>query len=394
MRPQKILFVDDEREVTDALMREVRLLCREEQLQPVTASSASEALSYLQEEGNDVAVLISDLKMPGLKGGDFLRVVADRWPDTIPLVLTGNADLDNVQDFLDAGVQSFLTKPWDRDRLALEIRRALKVHDEKRRQKDHRAFVESELARVRKFQDKLLHGQFPHDYRLGIDLHVSSNEDFKFGGDFVDIKRIDDDRLLLVLADVAGHSLDARYVVGLIQAILESDLQPWLDCTKFTPADFAEWFNQKLCSYKPGGDRLFVALMAIEFDLGNHQIRWVNAGQPPFVIEAQAGSGPAFVTAKTKQYPLGVYEKSRYSQEELPFLPGSRLVLLTDSLHPEGLSLLDYDADSYVATVNSCLKMGLDAAETAACLCRDLGLQGRSNDMSLILIEHRRDGTC
>ena len=69
-------------------------------------------------------------------------------------------------------------------------------------------------------------------------------------------------------------------------------------------------------------------------------------------------------------------------------------MLVTDSLHPEGLSLLDYDADSYVSTVSQCLSHHMDASETAACLCRDLGLHATGSDMSLILIEHRHGGTC
>jgi CheY-like chemotaxis protein len=68
MKTQTILFVDDEREVIDALMREVRHLCREEHLLPATAHSAAEALEFLEESGDEVAILVSDLKMPGLKG--------------------------------------------------------------------------------------------------------------------------------------------------------------------------------------------------------------------------------------------------------------------------------------------------------------------------------------
>ena len=388
MKTQTILFVDDEREVIDALMREVRHLCREEHLLPATANSAAEALDILEESGDEVAVLVSDLKMPGLKGGDFLRVVADRWPNTVPLVLTGNAELDHVQDFLDAGVQSFLTKPWDRDRLAFEIRRALKVHQERIHEIEHRTYVEEELKRARRFQDRLIRGQLPRDPRLAIDLHVSISGEFEFGGELVDLKRIDDDRFLLIMADVAGHSLDARYVVALVQAILESDFPDFLKEGRFSPENFADWFNKRLCTVKPGGERLFVALLAMEFDLKCQTIRWVNAGQPPFVVESSAGQGPDFITATSKQYPLGVFEKSLYNQEMLPFPPGARVLLFTDGVHPEGLNLVEYDPDGSMAVIRRCLKERLDASETANYLCHELGLNQKSDDLSLVLIEH------
>jgi|GEM_PF-3010660 hypothetical protein len=388
MKTQTILFVDDEREVIDALMREVRHLCREEHLLPATAHSAAEALEFLEESGDEVAILVSDLKMPGLKGGDFLRVVADRWPKTVTLVLTGNANLDHVQDFLDAGVQTFLTKPWDRDRLALEIRRALQVHQERIDALEHHSYVEEELKRTRRFHDRIARGQLPRDPRLGIDLHSSISGEFEFGGEFVDLKRIDDDRFLLIMADVAGHSIDARYVVALIQAIVESDFPDYLREGNFSPENFADWFNKRLCTVKPGGERLFVALLAMEFDLGCQMIRWVNAGQPPFVVESSAGKGPDFITATSKQYPLGVFDKSIYKQEILPFPPGARVLLFTDGVHPEGLNLVDYDPDGSMAVIRRCLKERLDASETANYLCHELGLNQKSDDLSLVLIEH------
>jgi response regulator RpfG family c-di-GMP phosphodiesterase len=102
----KILLVDDETNILDGLRR---LLGKEFSIE--TATSGEMGLSVLMESG-PFAVVVSDMRMPGMNGVQFLTKVRERWPDTVRLMLTGNADIQTAIDAVNEGcVFRFLTKP-------------------------------------------------------------------------------------------------------------------------------------------------------------------------------------------------------------------------------------------------------------------------------------------
>jgi len=83
-----VLFVDDEPSFTDSLKR----ILRKEPYEILSAGSADEALMIL--DGQVVDVVVSDEKMPGMSGSEFLSIVSKRYPETIRIMLTGHASLD------------------------------------------------------------------------------------------------------------------------------------------------------------------------------------------------------------------------------------------------------------------------------------------------------------
>jgi DNA-binding NtrC family response regulator len=114
------MFVDDEPHVTEGLKRALR----REPYSVLSANSASEALDILKREPVDVVV--SDEKMPGMSGADFLAVVRQKYPDTIRIILTGHATLDAAIHAINGGeIYRFLTKPCNEVDLSVTIRQAL-----------------------------------------------------------------------------------------------------------------------------------------------------------------------------------------------------------------------------------------------------------------------------
>ena len=102
----KILLVDDEINILDGLRR---LLGKEFSID--TATSGEIALNALMESG-PFAVIVSDMRMPGMNGVQFLTTVRERWPESVRLMLTGNADIQTAIDAVNEGcVFRFLTKP-------------------------------------------------------------------------------------------------------------------------------------------------------------------------------------------------------------------------------------------------------------------------------------------
>lgn len=101
----KILLVDDEPNVLKALARLLK------QYHLITANSGEEALSLAEEHVFDL--VISDYRMPGLNGIDFLILFKRRQPDAIRVVLTGFADVEGAQHAInEAEVFRFINKPW------------------------------------------------------------------------------------------------------------------------------------------------------------------------------------------------------------------------------------------------------------------------------------------
>jgi len=115
-----IMIVDDEPPVrellTDAFSREPwEILC---------AGTAEEALDILAQEPVDVVV--SDEKMPGMSGSEFLAVVRQQYPDTIRMILTGHASLESAIRAINEGeIYRFFTKPCNMVDLIVTIRQAL-----------------------------------------------------------------------------------------------------------------------------------------------------------------------------------------------------------------------------------------------------------------------------
>jgi diguanylate cyclase (GGDEF)-like protein len=114
-----LLLVDDEQNIVSALKR----LVRRDGYQILIANSGTDALDILEK--NTVDVIISDQRMPGMTGVEFLSIVKERYPDTIRLMLSGYTELKSVVDAINEGsVFRFLTKPWDDDKLRACIKDA------------------------------------------------------------------------------------------------------------------------------------------------------------------------------------------------------------------------------------------------------------------------------
>lgn len=119
-----ILFVDDEASILRALERTFI----EDDYDVMTACSAEEGLALLCREP-DVRVVVSDYRMPGMDGIEFLRTVGERWPDTVRLVLSGYADTGALASAINEGkIARFIAKPWHSEELRQAVADALRLH--------------------------------------------------------------------------------------------------------------------------------------------------------------------------------------------------------------------------------------------------------------------------
>ena len=119
----KILIVDDEA----ANLRVLERLFREKLL-VVTATGGKEALELLLL--HDVALIISDQRMPGMTGIEFLKKAAELRPQTVRIILTGYTDAATLVEAINSGVvYKYVTKPWINDDLKLTVSRGLEHYE-------------------------------------------------------------------------------------------------------------------------------------------------------------------------------------------------------------------------------------------------------------------------
>ena len=134
----KILIVDDE----PANLRMLERLFRDDH-EVITAESGAVALERLAH--NDVALIISDQRMPGMTGIEFLKRATETRPQTVKIILTGYTDVDDVVEAVNSEIiYKYITKPWVNSDLVQTVKRSIE-HFEARKK---RSLLEQENERL------------------------------------------------------------------------------------------------------------------------------------------------------------------------------------------------------------------------------------------------------
>ena len=117
-----VLLVDDEENILSSLKR----LFRSEGYKILTALRGEEGVKLLEQ--NQVDIVISDMRMPGMTGAELLRIVNQRWPETVRILLTGFADLESAISAINDGkISKYISKPWDDGELKNSVKQALRL---------------------------------------------------------------------------------------------------------------------------------------------------------------------------------------------------------------------------------------------------------------------------
>ena len=121
--PEKILMVDDDRNLLDSFRRQFR-----KSLHLETATSGADGVQAVRD-GGPFAVVISDMMMPNMNGVEFLSQVSKISPNSVRIMLTGNADQDTAVNAVNDGhIFRFLNKPVESDQLQRVILDAIQQY--------------------------------------------------------------------------------------------------------------------------------------------------------------------------------------------------------------------------------------------------------------------------
>ncbi|MGC1521856.1 MAG: HD domain-containing phosphohydrolase [Steroidobacteraceae bacterium] len=120
---ERVLFVDDESQVLEGIQRSLR-----KHVDVQTATGGADALRLLGEAG-PFALVISDMRMPNMNGAQLLAKVREQFPETVRMILSGQADLEATIAAVNEGhIFRFLCKPCPADKLLAAVEDGLNQH--------------------------------------------------------------------------------------------------------------------------------------------------------------------------------------------------------------------------------------------------------------------------
>lgn len=146
-----VLFVDDEENILKSLVR----LTMDEEFSVITANSGQQGLELLAEKP-EIALIVSDQRMPGMNGAEFLHLSRELAPDAIRMLLTGYSDISAAVDAINRGGASrYLSKPWNDDDLLQTVRGAVETWRLATENRRLQAIVQAQNEELKQWNDNL-----------------------------------------------------------------------------------------------------------------------------------------------------------------------------------------------------------------------------------------------
>ncbi len=128
-KKRAILCVDDEKIVLDSLQEQLSATFGDE-FEYEIAESVEEAWEVIEDlvaDGYEMVLVISDWLMPKVKGDKFLIDLHKKYPNTVKIMLTGQADPEAVKNAMEnADLYAYIRKPWKAEQLIEYVNQALK----------------------------------------------------------------------------------------------------------------------------------------------------------------------------------------------------------------------------------------------------------------------------
>lgn len=109
---KKVMVIDDEYDMQSLFRQRFRKEIRQGQIELTFALSAEEALDQLQQQSTiDLALILSDINMPGMDGLEFLRIVKERFASIEVIMVTAYGDREKYEIAMNYGADGFINKP-------------------------------------------------------------------------------------------------------------------------------------------------------------------------------------------------------------------------------------------------------------------------------------------
>ncbi len=339
-----VLFIDDEKNVLNSIRRSLNRWFKEMEITPIMVTSAKEALTYVRDNGNNIAVIVSDQKMPDIKGNELLKLIQKKYPAIVSMILSGNSDVLDLQNMVQNDVFSYISKPWDPEKLKSEIGRAIghyKIKNENRLLKER---INLELQMAAEFQETIMSSTLKQNIPIPITVTSIPSPSTGVTGDYYEIIPISKNKIVLLTGDVSGHGIKPAFVTMALKSIISYEYFNKSDTANFNPINFVSWLNKRLYNYlKPFPD-LFLTLSCLFINLEERILTLANAGQPPLLLLNEKREEEILC----ENIVLGVDIDAEFRQVSVPFTKKTKLFLCSDGIYPSGNESVKYKKENFI----------------------------------------------
>jgi sigma-B regulation protein RsbU (phosphoserine phosphatase) len=373
----------------------------------VEAENSDQAMAICLEQRPDI--VIADWIIPGQSGLQFCRhMQSDKYGYFI--LLTSRNDKKDIAEGLRAGADEFLTKPVSGAELLarlaaseriLRMEQSLRNANAQLKQtldqlRETQAAIDRDMREAQRLQQGLVresHGSFG-DFDLSLLMRPAGH----IGGDLVGFFPINARRVGLFALDVSGHGIASALLSARLAALLSgaTDHNIALRITDLglydarPPLEILHELNTLMIT-ELRTDSYFTMVYA-DLDFLSGDVRLVQAGHPHPVLQRANGR---IERIGQGGLPVGVFASAEYEEVMLTLQPGDRLFIASDGLteteDPRGKALGEDGMEAILRT-NATLRG--DALLESICWSAAHYAQGRrSDDVSAVLIERRRDGS-
>ena len=315
----RTLIADDQPDVRAAL----RLLLKGAGYQTEAADSPAAVLDAIKQQKFDLVLM--DLNYArdttsGKEGLDLISRIQALDHDLPIIVMTAWATVDLAVETMRLGVRDFVQKPWENSGLLRKLRTQIDQGRARRIEQTREQQLKIELNEAREIQRGLMPRRMPAVH--GFNLASAWQAAHEVSGDYLAAFKVGDSRAALCVADVAGKGFPAALLMSNMQAALKS-----LTSESTSPSELCVKLNRLMCGNTPL--RKFISCFYGDLDVLKRTLTFTNAGHNPPILMRRDGEcihlddgGPV----------IGAFTDSNYTQREIKFYEGDKLLLFTDGV--------------------------------------------------------------
>ncbi|MFW5781772.1 MAG: PP2C family protein-serine/threonine phosphatase [Candidatus Muiribacteriaceae bacterium] len=326
-RTHRILIVDDVEINRDFLKTVIASMEGGSEFEIYQAVNGHEAFEALRDIPG-ISLVILDMMMPEYDGFYFLEKYSDNFEQfEIPIIVMSAAgDNSYIKKAYGFGIYDYFTKPLTMDKFLsfeLKLKNALRMKEAMEELDRKTEILENDIRLASSLQYQFL-------------PHIVSEKSYDFtyyykpysglSGDYIDFFTIDEDHVLLILADVAGHGTASAIIATMVKTITGDFIK---NHNGFVIEDFVGTMNSELLKLDLEGN-LMTAFIAL-YNQKTRELKYMIAGHPYPILLDMKNRKVEFLESGG-YLPLGLFEEGEMEHATVVLEPGTSLVAYTDGI--------------------------------------------------------------
>jgi len=285
-----------------------------------TAANKEELFEIIEEKFPDLILL--DVDFGGISGFKVCQELKNRPKmDMVPIIfITGFTNIDYRVRAFEVGGADYITKPFEPLEVLIRVQNHLKLSqiakDAAKVNREMSLQISKGIAKMFTKSDKYPEAKFEVYYK-----HILPG-----GGDFYDVIKIDEDKFMYMVADVAGHDISVSYTTAVLKGLLKAQMHnkkiDLLPAIELINAVLQEIYERKT----------YLTATLLVLDRKEMVADIFNAAHPPMLLCQKGGKS---LSIEGKGDVIGMFDTCQWDQKKIKVQAGDRFFLYTDGLIPD-----------------------------------------------------------